>query len=97
MFLYEAYQQIGISIASFAYYCGPVIVMALFPILFREKLTCPKIGGFVVILCKAIFVNGQTFQQGKTGWRLFCGGMSAVMDAVMIIFNKKAQLNIFKK
>ena len=31
MFLYEAYAQIGVSIASLCYYCGPVIVMALSP------------------------------------------------------------------
>ena len=34
MFLYEAYQQIGVSISSLLYYCGPVIVMVLSPILF---------------------------------------------------------------
>ena len=32
MFLYEAYVQIGISIATLAYYCGHVIVMILSPI-----------------------------------------------------------------
>lgn len=46
MLLYEAYQQVGISIASLAYYCGPVIVMILSPFLFRETLTWPKIAGF---------------------------------------------------
>lgn len=91
MFLYEAYQQIGISIASLAYYCGPVIVMVLSPLLFREKLTWPKIAGLAVVLCGVLFVNGQAFQEGKTGWGLFCGGMSAVTYAVMIIFNKKAE------
>ena len=39
MFLYEAYARIGVSIASLLYYCGPVIVMALSPLLFKEKLT----------------------------------------------------------
>lgn len=43
MFLYEAYAQIGVSIASLCYYCGPVIVMALSPLLFREKLTASKL------------------------------------------------------
>ncbi len=37
MFLYEAYARIGVSIASLLYYCGPVIVMALSPLLFKEK------------------------------------------------------------
>jgi drug/metabolite transporter (DMT)-like permease len=91
MFLYEAYQQIGVSIASLAYYCGPVIVMALSPLLFREHLTWPKIIGFATVLCGIFLVNGQAFQEGKTGWGLFCGGMSAVMYAFMVIFNKKAK------
>ena len=34
MFLYEAYQQIGVSLSSLLYYCGPVIVMVLSPFLF---------------------------------------------------------------
>ena len=46
MFLYEAYQQIGVSLASLLYYCGPVIVMVLSPLIFKEKLTAPKAVGF---------------------------------------------------
>ena len=91
LFLYEAYNQIGVGIASLAYYCGPVIVMVLSPLLFRERLTYPKIIGFMVVLCGILFVNGQAFQEGKTAWGLFCGGMSALMYALMIIFNKKAK------
>jgi len=87
MFLYEAYQQIGVSIASLAYYCGPVIVMVLSPFLFRERLTWPKVIGFLTVLCGLLLVNMQAFQQGKNGWGLFCGGMSAVMYAFMVIFN----------
>lgn len=90
MFLYEAYQQIGVSLASLAYYCGPVVVMALSPLLFHEKLTWPRITGFLTVLCGIILVNIQAFQEGKAGWGLFCGGMSAVMYALMVIFNKKA-------
>ena len=33
IFLYEAYARIGVSISSLLYYCGPVIVMALSPLL----------------------------------------------------------------
>lgn len=42
MFLYEAYQQLGVGLASLPYYCAPVIVMALSPLPFREKLTAPN-------------------------------------------------------
>lgn len=42
-FLFEAYQLVGVGIATLEYYCGPVIVMALTPFLFGEKFTTKKI------------------------------------------------------
>lgn len=91
MFLYEAYQQIGVSIASLYYYCGPVIVMALSPILFKEKLTWSKIAGFFAVLCGIFLVNGHASAKGGSGWGLICGILSAVMYALMVISNKKAK------
>lgn len=90
MFLYEAYAQIGVSIATLAYYCGPVIVMMLSPIVFQEKMTAVKLLGLLAVLVGMFFVNAQALSEGKTGWGLFCGIMSAVMYAFMVIFNKKA-------
>jgi drug/metabolite transporter (DMT)-like permease len=91
MFLYEAYQRVGVSIASLAYYCGPVIVMILAPVLFREKLTKAKVAGFLAVLFGMFCVNAQALNEVKTAWGLFCGIMSAVMYAFMVIFNKKAK------
>ena len=90
MFLYEAYQQIGVSLSSLLYYCGPVIVMVLSPILFREKLTASKITGFLLVLVGVVLVNGKIAESGESSWGLFCGAMSAVMYAFMVICNKKA-------
>jgi drug/metabolite transporter (DMT)-like permease len=91
MFLYEAYRQIGVSIASLAYYCGPVIVMILSPFLFKEKLTWVKVLGFLAVLTGMFCVNIRVLSEGETTWGLFCGIMSAVMYAAMVIFNKKAK------
>lgn len=90
MFLYEAYQQIGVSLSSLLYYCGPVIVMALSPLLFREKLTAPKLVGFAAVLAGVILVNGRIAGSGQDRWGIFCGAMSAVMYAFMVVCNKKA-------
>jgi drug/metabolite transporter (DMT)-like permease len=90
MFLYEAYQRIGVSIASLAYYCGPVIVMILSPLLFREQLTFPKMTGFLAVLVGMFFVNLDSLNEVNTTLGLLCGVMSAVMYAFMVIFNKKA-------
>lgn len=91
MFLYEAYQQIGISIATLAYYCGPVIVMVLSPILFKEKITWTKVLGFLAVLVGMFCINIQVLSEGKTTWGLFCSIMSALMYASMVICNKKAK------
>ena len=91
MFLYEAYRQIGVGIASLAYYCGPVIIMILSPILFHEKLIWQKITGFLGVLVGMFCVNIQAVYDGATTWGLFCGIMSAAMYAFMVIFNKKAK------
>jgi len=91
MFLYEAYQRIGVSIASLAYYCGPVIVMILSPVLFREKLTWPRMAGFLTVLVGMFCVNSLATSEVNTTIGLFCGIMSAVMYAFMVIFNKKAK------
>lgn len=91
VFLYEAYSQIGVSLASLTYYCGPVIVMMLSPILFKEKLTKTKIISFVAVLIGIFLVNGTAFNNDKNMWGVFCGLMSALCYSFMVIFNKKAK------
>jgi len=91
MFLYEAYQQIGVSLASLLYYCGPVIVMILSPLIFKEKLTTPKIAGFLTVLLGIFLVNGNDGTAETNLWGLFCGGMSAVTYSMMVIFNKRSK------
>lgn len=84
--------RVGVSIASLAYYCGPVIVMILFNLFsFRETLTWPKIAGFLTVLAGMCLVNLQALDEGKTIWGLFCGLMSAFMYALMVTANKKSQ------
>ncbi|MCM1543830.1 MAG: DMT family transporter [Ruminococcus sp.] len=90
MFLYEAYARIGVSIASLLYYCGPIIVMMLSPLLFKEKLTVFKIIGFLSVFCGIVLVNNNAFSGSDDKIGIICGLLSAVMYAVMVIFNKKA-------
>jgi len=91
VFLYEAYSQIGVSLASLTYYCGPVIVMMLSPVLFKEKLTKTKIISFIAVLIGIFLVNGTAFNNDKNTWGIFCGLMSALCYSFMVIFNKKAK------
>ena len=90
MLLYEAYARIGVSIASLLYYCGPVIVMALSPIMFKERLTIFKMAGFLSVLCGVFFVNGNALRGNGDMIGVLCGLLSAAMYSLMVIFNKKA-------
>lgn len=90
MFLYEAFRHVGVSIASLLYYTGPVIIMALSPWLFKEALTSVKIAGFGAVLAGLVLLNANAFHERGTAWGVFCGLMSALTYASMVIFNKKA-------
>ena len=90
MFLYEAYQQIGVSFASLLYYCGPVIVMILSPLLFQEHLTKSKVAGFAIVLIGIVLVNGK-LAGADNAWGLFCGAMSAIMYSFMVTLNRKSE------
>ena len=89
MFLYEAYQQTGVSISTLLYNCGPVIVMILSPFMFKEKLTAPKIIGFTAVLAGVFLINGANSEKINI-WGILCGLMSAVTYSTMVMFNKKA-------
>lgn len=91
IFLYEAYARIGVSLASLAYYCGPVIVMALSPLFFKEKLTMRKIVGFLIGFAGIVLVNGEVSGSAPDSRGLSCGLMSAVMYSLMVMLNKKSR------
>lgn len=91
MFLYEAYTRIGVSLATVMLYCAPVMVVAVSPAIFGERLTAPKAVGLVAALCGAVLVNWTSLgDMDVTG--LLCGAAAAVSHAVVIIFNKKAAI-----
>lgn len=91
MFLYEGYQQIGVSLSTLFYNCGPVIVMILSPLIFKEKLTLPKAIGFVIVLLGIFLVNGNITAESVNKWGLFCAAMSAVAYFFMVTCNKQSK------
>ncbi len=90
MFLYEAYRRIGVAVSSLLYYCGPVIVILLAPILFGETLTKRKTLGFISAFFGLFLINGSLLSAKADLIGILFGLMSAVMYALMVIANKKA-------
>ncbi len=90
LFLFEAFQQIGVSLGTLINYSGPAIVMALSPMLFNERLTWPKLAALFSAILGVFLISGQAITRGAGGWGLLCAGFSALSYSAMVIFNKKS-------
>jgi Predicted permeases len=90
MFLYEAYSQIGVGIATLAYYFGPVLVLVFSSLVYRERISFRKMLGCYAALLGMVFVNGTALLQSGLSQGLLFGILSAFMYALMVILNKKA-------
>lgn len=90
IFLFRAYQTIGVGVSSLLYYCGPIIVMALSPIVFGEKLTGGKIAGFIAVACGAFLIAAQGLGGNLPVSGIACGIASAFCYALMVIASKGA-------
>lgn len=90
LLLFEAYRQIGVSLAILINYCGPVLVMALSPALFHERMTVPKLLALLSALAGVVLISGQVAVDRVNGLGLLCAGLSALSYAAMVICNKKA-------
>ncbi len=91
MFLYEGYARVGVSISSLLYYCGPVFVISLSPILFKERLSMKTILSFALVVCGVVLINGNLSPDNDDPFGILCGILSAVTYAFMVIYNKKAK------
>ena len=88
--MFEAYTQVGVSVATLAYYCGPVIVMVLAPVVFRERLALSSVIGFLAVVVGMLCVNGQALVRGQVSPGLVFGVLAAIAYSAMVILNKKA-------
>lgn len=88
--LFEAYKYTTISAATLSYYFAPVIVTAVCPVLFREKLTVKQIICFFMSTLGLVMITGIG-DAGKSGTDLlgiFFGTGAAAFYAAVILLNK---------
>ena len=64
LLLFEAYQQIGVSLGMLINYCGPVIVVALSVVLFKERMTRLKAAALMMALL-GVFSAVRRRQRGS--------------------------------
>lgn len=87
--LFEAYRLLNVSLSTLIYYIGPILVLLLSPLLFRERLTGPKIVSIVSVFIGLFLISGSIAQTGMSGWGLTAAILSAVFYAGLIVFNKR--------
>lgn len=88
--LFEAYQYTTVSIATLSYYFAPVLVTAVSPILFREKLTPKQLICFVMSTVGIVMITatGQLSGGSRNLTGILFGLGAAVLYATVILLNK---------
>lgn len=89
MFLFKAYQYTTIANATLSYYCAPIFVMFLSPVMLKERLTLPKV--FCTLAAMAgMFCIVKTGNQGEASHFLgIAYGLTAAgLYAGVILMNK---------
>lgn len=88
LFLFEAFQQMGVSLSIIINYCGPAIAVAGSVLLFRARLTSPKAIGLGAALVGAVLINSFSAGSRINAAGLIYAVLSALSYAAMVIFNK---------
>lgn len=90
--LFEAYRFTTVATATLCYYLAPIIVIAVSPVLLKEKLTLRKIVCTVVALIGMVLVSGVV-QNGipalAEAQGILFGLGAAVLYAAIMLMNKK--------
>ncbi len=89
--LFEAYRTAGVSLSTLTYYCGPILVLALSPILFKEKLTWSKIIAVIAVAIGMLCITGNVELGSEVSKGLVYGGGAALLYAVIIVTSKKVK------
>ncbi|MDO5440290.1 MAG: DMT family transporter [Erysipelotrichaceae bacterium] len=90
VFLFASYRVGTVAVGSLCNYMAPIILIALSPVLFKEKITFKKllcvIGAFIGI----IFVSGiLETNSNVNGYGVLLGLLAAAAFVLIIIFNRK--------
>lgn len=86
--LFEAYKYTTVSVATLSYYFAPVIVTAVCPVLFREKLTAKQVLCFVMSTLGLVLITGFGMKGGTDLVGILFGLGAAVFYATVVLLNK---------
>lgn len=86
--LFEAYRHTGIPVATVCYYTAPFLVVAVSPIIFKDKLSLRQIICIIIALLGVISVSGVFGANTTKIVGILCGLGAATLYASVMIMNK---------
>ncbi|MGM9591373.1 MAG: DMT family transporter [Oscillospiraceae bacterium] len=89
--LFSAYRSAGVGLSTLTYYCGPIIVLALSPVLFKEKLTWNKLLAIAAVAVGMFCITGDIEPGSDVQTGILFGGGAAVLYASLIVANKRVK------
>lgn len=87
--LFGAYRLLNVSLATLIYYVGPMLILLLSPLLFREKLGGAKIAALCLVAVGLVCISGSIALGGLSTAGLAVALASALLYAALIVFNKR--------
>ena len=89
--LFSAYRSAGVGLSTLTYYCGPIIVLALSPVLFKEKLTWNKLLAIAAVAVGMFCITGDIEPGSDVQTGILFGGSAALLYASLIVANKRVK------
>ena len=86
--LFEAYKYTTVSVATLSYYFAPIIVMAVCPLLFKEKMTPKQILCFGISTVGLVLITGIASGGTQDLVGIAFGLGAAVFYATVMLLNK---------
>ena len=86
--LFEAFRFTTVSAATLSYYFAPVIVMAVCPLLFREKISGKQILCFAMSSAGLVLITGTAGGGSRDLLGILLGLGAAVLYAAVMLLNK---------
>ncbi len=85
MLLFEGYRYASVSVATLVYYCAPMLVLLVSPLLFRERLRIGVIIGAVAVAAGMLLITGTRGEGPDFIRGVLCAFASALLYACLVI------------
>ncbi|MDO5708371.1 MAG: DMT family transporter [Andreesenia angusta] len=87
-FLFAAYKNTTIGMATLLYYCAPIFLFLISPFVFKEKIRKKAVIGILLAIFGMLIINWTNTEGGELSIGLVFGLISAVLYSIMILSNK---------